>query len=130
MCLTCALKELKSAAAEHRKEMEEKAASCGGIKAPHNFSHKAMAMFWTYCHNGNRTKAMKWKAKTEAWLQQCLDELMFPEGDVPYCRVMIDGEFMRVDQEDTMLQVASGMKSFTDVADHWLKYADRLRHWN
>jgi hypothetical protein len=55
---------------------------------------------------------------------------MFPEGDVPYCRVMIDGEFMRVDQEDTMLQVASGMKSFTDVADHWLKYADRLRHWN
>ena len=130
MCLACAIKELKSAAAEYRKEVEEQAAESGGIKAPHNFSHWSMAMFWSYCHNGNRTKAMKWRAKAEAWWQECLDELMFPEGDVPHCRVMINGELMRVDQEETARQVALGMKSFTDAADDWLGDADRWRHWN
>ena len=121
---------LKSHAAAFRKELESQCSLHGGFNDPTNYATRWEAMFWTFCHNGNRSKAMKYKLRVESEFQRNLDTLMFPEdAEGPPTVFILESDVLDPNQDESARQIGELMKVFKQAADMWVNRADACRLW-
>jgi hypothetical protein len=85
-------------------------------------------MFWSFLHNRNRRKALKWHGKLKEAEQEHVDALVFDEVDRSEV-LSIDGVLCPVSQTQTLMAFADVVKSNCDDREFVLEDADTCSYW-
>ena len=104
------------------------AASSCPIDRPAMRLVRGTIMFWSFLHNRNRRKALKWHRKLKEAEQEGLDALVFDEVDRSEA-VVIDGVACPVSQTQTTIRYADHVKNNCDNREVVLEVADTCSYW-